>query len=314
MSEKNGISKIDRARAYVGKMDAAIERSGGDRQTFCVACKLVEFGLSQSEAMTVLNEYNARCQPPWSETGLSRKLRCAFSRAAPDTRFDDEAVFTPGVKERPKWPPLNGERQAEVIKQQAMGLSDLHDRSPVQFDKPESLRIVNELFPGNPLICCGKSSMEFWTKPVSDFGNSLESLQLIVPSPMSKPLGKIQDPKPEGPFESAHTKDNTGDRRFAVVEFDSGTSDDHAALLWHLSEWAPFVMAVHSGGKSLHGWFFVEGAGEDLVFRFYRYAVSIGADRASFLKSQFIRMPGGLRENGKRQVVYYFNPLMIDPL
>jgi hypothetical protein len=295
-------------------MDPAIERNGGDRQTFIVACKLVEFGLSQSDAMTVLLEYNTRCQPAWNEAGLTRKLRAAFSRAAPDTRFDDEAIFTPGVKERPKWPPLNGARQAAVIKQQAMGLSDLLERSPVNLESPSPQVYLNDLFPGIPLICCGKNSMQFWTKPLRDFGDSFGRMQLIVPSPMSALTGKIQDPDPDGPTESAHTKDNTGNRRFAVVEFDNGTSHDHAALLWHLADYAPLVMAVHSGGKSLHGWFFVENAGEDLVFRFYRYAVSIGADRATFLKSQFVRIPDGMRENGKRQVVYYFNPLMIDPL
>lgn len=76
--------------------------------------------------------------------------------------------------------------------------------------------------------------------------------------------------------------------------------------------------AVRDGGsfgREIAAWLvFVEGSGEDLVFRFYRYAVSIGADRATFLKSQFVRMPDGMRDNGKLQGVYYFNPLMIDPI
>ena len=50
-----------------------------------------------------------------------------------------------------------------------------------------------------------------------------------------------------------------------------------------------------------------------------RYAVSLGADRATWTRSQFVRMPdglrskGGIREDGtreedKRQTVYFFNP------
>jgi hypothetical protein len=39
-----------------------------------------------------------------------------------------------------------------------------------------------------------------------------------------------------------------------------------------------------------------------------RYAVSLGADAATWTRSQFVRMPDGLRENGNRQVVYFFNP------
>ena len=39
-----------------------------------------------------------------------------------------------------------------------------------------------------------------------------------------------------------------------------------------------------------------------------RYAVSLGADRATWTRSQFVRMPDGTRDNGKRQTVYFFNP------
>jgi len=42
-----------------------------------------------------------------------------------------------------------------------------------------------------------------------------------------------------------------------------------------------------------------------------RYAVSIGADPATWTRCQLVRMPDGLRrEPGKerRQTVYYFNP------
>ncbi len=41
------------------------------------------------------------------------------------------------------------------------------------------------------------------------------------------------------------------------------------------------------------------------------YAVSLGADHKLWSRSQFVRMPDGLRDNGKRQVVFYFNPKVI---
>lgn len=301
----------ERAAAYVSKMDAAVEGNGGDRQTFIVACKLVEFGLCSTDAMKILLEYNQRCQPPWSEEMLSRKLKCAFRRASPDARYQ-EPLVAGLAKGTPKWPKFDASAQARAS-ESGVSLSDLYDLSPERFssDKPATVEILQQLFPGNPLVCCGKSSQSFWTKPLSDYGHSVEFFQFVVPSPMSALVGKIQDPEPDGPTESAHTKDNTGERRFAVVEFDKGSTDQHASLLWHLSSYAPFVMAVHSGGKSLHGWFYVEGSPEDRVFRFYRYAVSLGADRATFLKSQFVRMPDGTRSNGVRQCVYYFNPNII---
>src|SRR5690348_5758569 len=77
------ISNFDRAKAYISKMDAAIEGHGGDDQTFLVACKLVAFGLSGGEAESLLREYNTRCVPPWSEHDLHRKLKNAFRIASP---------------------------------------------------------------------------------------------------------------------------------------------------------------------------------------------------------------------------------------
>ena len=106
---------------------------------------------------------------------------------------------------------------------------------------------------------------------------------------------------------SKHTLDNTAPRRFMVCEFDTGTPDDHAALLSHLVRYAPLICVVHSGGKSLHGWFLVAGKPDDKIERFFRYAVSLGADRATWTRSQFVRMPDGTRDNGKRQTVFFLN-------
>lgn len=89
---------------------------------------------------------------------------------------------------------------------------------------------------------------------------------------------------------------------------DQGTPDEHAALLVELADFAPLVCAVHSGGKSLHGWFAVRGQPEEKVRRFFSYAVMLGADPATWTRSQFVRMPGGRRDNGNLQAVCYCNP------
>ena len=117
--------------------------------------------------------------------------------------------------------------------------------------------IIDRLFPGNPLLCCGKSNSDFDTKPREDWRGELAGLQLIVPSPMSAVTGLTKDGKV-----SKHCSNNTGARRFLICEFDTGTADEHAALLIHLAGFAPLVCAVHSGGKSLHGWFYVHGQPE----------------------------------------------------
>ncbi len=66
-------------------------------------------------------------------------------------------------------------------------------------------------------------------------------------------------------------------------------------------------MATHSGSKSVHGWFYCEGQSEETLRGFMSHAVSLGADKATWTISQFVRMPGGTRENGNHQAVLFFN-------
>ena len=72
------MNALDRSRAYVAKCDAAVAGQGGHATTFAVACKLVHgFDLSPSDALSVLLDWNARCQPNWSEADLRHKLASA---------------------------------------------------------------------------------------------------------------------------------------------------------------------------------------------------------------------------------------------
>jgi hypothetical protein len=147
--------------------------------------------------------------------------------------------------------------------------------------------------------------LAFDTRPVSDW-HGFSRFEFIVPSTMMARTGSTKEGK-----QSAHCLGNTGPRRFLVVEFDHGTVDEHAGLLRYLAGHAPLAIAVHSGGKSLHGWFFVAGQREELLREFMCAAVSLGADRATWTRSQFVRMPDGTRKNGARQNVFFFNPEVI---
>ena len=188
------------------------------------------------------------------------------------------------------------------------------------------------VFPGNPLLCVGQSNHEFDTCLREEWRGRLGSMALIVPSPMSARTGSTKD----GGKTSKHTLANTGLRRFLIVECDFArvardgktptvfaplidklgadhidTLDMGAAVVAHLARSAPLAAAVHTGGKSLHGWFYCAGRDEGRLEKFMRDAVRIGADRATWSRSQFVRMPDGQRDNGKRQVTYYFNPEVV---
>lgn|ERR1700682_1531770 len=205
------------------------------------------------------------------------------------------------------WPNINAE-QREAITATGFGLVDLWEAAPVRFEDNASHaeEVIDALFPGNPLLCVGQSNSQFATRERESWRGRLAQMQFIVPSPMTAQTGRTQEGK-----ESEHCLENTGPRRFLVIEQDSGTVDEQAAVLLHLAERAPLAVAVHSGGRSLHGWFYCARQPEDRLHLFMRYAVSLGADRATWTRSQLVRMPDGTRENGKRQTVYFSNPEVV---
>jgi hypothetical protein len=102
--------------------------------------------------------------------------------------------------------------------------------------------------------------------------------------------------------------DNTGQRMYYIVDFDQmPDKDEQASLISYLSLYAPLVMVVNTGGKSLHAWFRVSGAPEQETEDFIKRTLSLGADKAMKRPCQFCRMPDANRENGNRQGVIYFD-------
>lgn len=70
---------IERCRKYIAKCPPAVEGQGGHDQTFLVAQHIFRgFSLSETDGWLLLLEYNAHCQPSWSEAELRHKMREAI--------------------------------------------------------------------------------------------------------------------------------------------------------------------------------------------------------------------------------------------
>ena len=255
------------------------------------------------EIVVLLERASAHCGRPVPRSEITAAVQnsilCAWQ---PNDRSGGSSNIS-----APKWPVVNQE-QREAIIRDGVGLVDLWEASPVRFESNDTHTeaLIDRLFPGDPLLCCGLSSARFETRSRSEWRGSLTRLQLIVPNPMTARSGPTKQGK-----ESAHSLSITGPRWFFVIEQDQGAIDEQVAVLLHLASRAPLVLAVHSGIKSIHGWFYCIGQPEEKLRSFMRYAVSLGACHSTWSRSQFVRMPDGLRDNGKRQVVYYFNPELI---
>ncbi len=70
--------RVERARRYLAAVPPAVAGQGGDLRTFRVCCRLVRgFALAQDVALQLLADWNARCDPPWTEQELIAKLEHA---------------------------------------------------------------------------------------------------------------------------------------------------------------------------------------------------------------------------------------------
>ena len=257
---------------------------------------------------------NARCD--WHPDGLSRGLRLMLHQ---------RCVPTAGRWPEPDWAAIR------CIATSGAGLADLWECSPYRLEGRDTAGdFLSQLFPGNPWLCLAKAQpADARTARRLAWGNPAGHA-LIVPSPMTAAAGKRQDGKT-----SLRCLDNTAPRRFLIVEFDfkratdaqaHGEVDDLlaalvdepnirtapdlcAALLLHLAaQGAPLVLGVHSGGKSVHGWFGTHGASDEALRPFFAEACRLGADPATWTRCQLVRLPEGTRDNGRRQLVYYFDP------
>jgi hypothetical protein len=332
-------SLIDRARKYLAKIEPAISGQHGHDATFKVACVLVwGFGLSPEDAFPFFAEYNARCIPPWSERDLRRKLIEALNHPGHHKLRGHllgikiaELMPTTGPvpKPEPVWPKPDLAAIDQIVTT-GPALYDLWEKSPVRFDDSDTHteEIIDVILPGNPLLCFAKSNAVFATRRRKVWRGRLGTLALMVPNPMMALTGKTQ-----AGHRSQHSKEATASRVYQVIEFDFNEKDKNgndtvwtpiigrrresditvldacAALILHLAKRLPTLAVVcFSGGKSLHAWFRVLELTDTDQWDFMRYAVSLGADRATWNEAQLVRIPDGLRANGPRQTCYYLDP------
>lgn len=76
--------RVERARRYLARVPGAVSGQHGHDRTFHAACLLVrDFAIDAEAARALMQEYNARCVPPWSASELRHKLESADRYAGP---------------------------------------------------------------------------------------------------------------------------------------------------------------------------------------------------------------------------------------
>jgi P4 family phage/plasmid primase-like protien len=78
---------VKRCRSYIAKMQPAVQGQDGSAKTLEAGAMTARFGLSADDAWPLMEEFNQRCQPPWDERELQRKLDEGHRKVAEDGSF-----------------------------------------------------------------------------------------------------------------------------------------------------------------------------------------------------------------------------------
>ncbi len=168
--------------------------------------------------------------------------------------------------------------------------------------------VLPHLFRPGELVCTGADSERATVRPVEAVMSDADTLQFICVNPMRGLLAMNHSGRP-----SPRCQNNVMVRRYLVAEFDDATltKAQQAQLATALGDMAPLVMAVDSGGKSVHAWYAVDAMSRQDQARFFAVACLLGADQTRWDICGWLRMPGGLRVKPDfsrvRQRILYWN-------
>jgi hypothetical protein len=280
------LQKMPEVRRHRILCEPALHRS--QQELFRDACAMRQAGIPDEEQCRIL------------------EIRFARYHRAIDAREIDNAVLNARGAEDVyfprKYPAADPRARAKIVGGCTGALDRLRAESPVT--SPERIRsadIIDRFFGGNILMCLGQNPKQTHTAMREHFRGLEQDLPHIVPNPMSAVRGLTKT----GRY-SNRCLGNVGQRVHLVLEYDTGTLDEQAALHMHFrNENVPLKMVVFSGSKSLHGWFDVSLFSADEVERICRYAALLGADQATFSPIQMVRTPNALRDGEKLQAVEF---------
>jgi hypothetical protein len=171
--------------------------------------------MSEREIVALLKTKVAGCGRPVPDREIVSQIRnaCAFAWHPKFPEKFSHAGDLPGDGPLPPVPPAWPEADLEKIGRIVAvggGLCDLGERSPIRWEdaNPHTEEIIDILFPGDPLLCVGKSQFCFATRRRGIWRGHLSRLPFITPSPMLSVLGRT---KMENRL-SQHTLEQTAPR------------------------------------------------------------------------------------------------------
>lgn len=299
---------LDRARKYIATCPPAVSGAGGHSQTYTVAVALTHgFSLPRADALTLLREYNASCQPPWSERELAHKIDESIKKPHDKPRG---FLLENDVGRRPSCVSPSGKF---IVQRTAPPPAPAHEM-PAGYDATR--KFLASLFLPTDWVCvCIEArhdeDRDKWTP-----GNSgtFMPVQRWLEEHFAGDKSDIFDGKPQGawirinptlPERYDGSDSNVAQYRHVLIEFDEKPKDEQLAIIRQCN--LPIAAVIDSGGRSLHAWVRVDAGDKrewelrrDMVYDFLSDQQPCESNKNP---SRFSRLPGIFRGDQEQRLV-----------
>lgn len=311
-------SPLDRARAYLAKCPPAVSGQAGHDTAFATVSAVVNgFDLNETDALDVLSDWNASCQPPWSEKELLHKVRDAANKggikprgwllgASGRAEANRPAQNTGRTAPKPPAPSQPAKRYDLEAHDAAEMPEPLPDGTRAllrtAFESGEGVRIVaatlndeGREIPDGDGPCL---SREEWLRKLDGKDGN--------PNRIWQSVDKTGIYIAINPLKHGGSKDaDVTAYRHALVEFDS-ISPLEQWLLYQASR-LPCTAIISSGGKSVHAWVKVDAKDrreyDERVAAIYQHFAAYGLDAKNKNPSRLSRLPNCVRFANRQELL-----------
>lgn len=296
--------KLTPERAYT-VLELKDEGDGHNASLLSVAATCYRMGISYEDTLEHLQAaYSAdridyeiapvrAVKRVWGAEGDLRKLTDCDAESAPDAKEEN------------------------LIRFRRTPVSSIVEISPATLATP-ALDIVNHLFEEMDIINIQHTALEYGTLVVlselpaflEKHRCPLEDYKFLNPATFKKVEG-VPNPLHAQNKVSTRCNENVKTRRWMVLEMDSKEEarlERFNTFVLAMAQFAPLVLAVDTGNKSIHFWFDTQDIKPKIRTSFFNMACLHGADKRLGVKSQIARMPNVPSADtgrGPQKVVYY---------
>ena len=327
-------SIIERARKEILGHDPAIQGEKGEDRLLWLAGVLTRgYRLSPETSFSIImQEFNHRCVPPFSEKAVQRKISEAIKNPLnkpPGFRLDDHEKL-----QQPDWsPPALKKKKPAITKESATRAAeavlngfqcsrdDIIAASPYKLPRliqehhfpRQGAMLVEYLFEPDELVNIVTESIydktsDRW-KPANR-GTTLIRAEwtekLLDPLPPAQGGAWIRMNAVDG---NGISKANLTSFRYSLLEFDDKL-DRHLQLSVFARLSLPIIAIIDSGRRGYHAWIAMDAVSMDDYDSEYREMFSAckqyGLD-SNVSPTTMSRLPGVIR-NGRKQELIFLNP------